>query len=256
MDIPFDDLPRPLLFVDLGTNGEMALVRGRGEDARIAVCSTAAGPVFEGAGVRFGMPAGPGAISEVYIQTRGTYRSGADVRCRVINGGTARGICGSGILEAVSEMARNHIIDSTGLLSEPWFTDGMNISGDVRIYQEDIRAVQLAKAAIRAGTESLPLSCGMRCTDAAIVLVAGAFGRAVSFSRLAPLGMFNKAILGRCRAVGNTSLQGAVRLAAKIACGHKKEAMSRIRLIADRSEEVILADRQDFKALYMSMMNF
>ena len=251
MGIPFDDLPRPLLFVDLGTNGEMAIVRGRGENVRISVCSTAAGPVFEGAGVRFGMPAGSGAISEVFIQTKG-----ADARCRVIGGTEPVGICGSGILEAVSEMARNHIIDSTGLLSEPWFSGGMRIAGDVKIYQEDIRAVQLAKAAIRAGTESLPLSCGMRSTDAAVVLVAGAFGRAINFSRLVPLGMFNKALTGRCRAVGNTSLQGAVRLAAEIVCNRKKEAMNRIRLIADRSEEVILADRQDFKALYMSMMNF
>ncbi len=252
LGIPFDDLPRPLLFADIGTNGEMAVVTGRGEEAKIKVCSTAAGPVFEGAGIRSGMPAGKGAISEVFIRSGLT----PDIRCRVIGGGEPEGICGSGILEAVSELARTHMIDRTGLLSEPWFTDGLRLAGDVYIYQDDIRAVQLAKAAIRAGTETLPLSCGMRAQDVAQVVVAGAFGTALDMSRLSHLGMFNETLAGRCRMAGNTSLAGAVKLASEIALGRKKEAMSRIRLIAERSEEISLADRQDFKALYMSMMGF
>ena len=249
LGIPFDDLPRPLLFADIGTNGEMAVVTGRGEDAEIKVCSTAAGPVFEGAGIRSGMPAGKGAISEVYIRP-------PEIRCRVIGGGEPSGICGSGILEAVSELARTHMIDRTGLLSEPWFTDGLKLAGDVRIYQEDIRAVQLAKAAVRAGTETLPLSCGIRAQDVAQLVIAGAFGTALNMSRLSHLGMFNEALLGRCRIAGNTSLAGAVKFASDIAQGRKKEAMSRIRLIAERSVEISLADRQDFKALYMSVMGF
>ncbi|MCR4764190.1 MAG: ASKHA domain-containing protein, partial [Lachnospiraceae bacterium] len=123
------------LFLDLGTNGEMALITpddrtDRAGNTRIRVCSTAAGPVFEGAGIRDGMRGTPGAIAEVVL-VPGAGRdpaSAVQTRCRTIDNAPAVGICGSGVLEAVSELARLHLIDKDGLLSEPWFTEGFPLA--------------------------------------------------------------------------------------------------------------------------------
>lgn len=256
------------LFLDLGTNGEMALITpddrtDRAGNTRIRVCSTAAGPVFEGAGIRDGMRGTSGAIAEVVL-VPGAGRDPApavQTRCRTIDNAPAVGICGSGVLEAVSELIRLHLIDKDGLLSEPWFTEGFPLARRadgtwIRLYQEDIRAVQLAKAAIRAGMETLPLACGIPARTIDRVLVAGAFGRALSFSRLAPLGLFPPELIARCRTVGNTSLKGAARTAAELLQGSEQHARAAFSSICDNAGDIPLAGRQDFEACYINMMGF
>ena len=171
-----------------------------------------------------------------------------------------------------------HIIDENGLLSDPWYAEGFPLAqgainahpqgrpvsqpgaGDnpagIRIYQDDIRAVQLAKAAIRAGAETLPLACGFTSRDIDNVLVAGAFGAALNFSRLEPIGLLPPGLLARCRSVGNTSLKGAVKAATMLLTGHKEHLMDDLSHITSVSSEVPLAGRQDFEACYLSMMGF
>ena len=156
----------PALFIDIGTNGEMALLL----DGRIVATSTAAGPCFEGMTISSGMRAGPGAIEHVSF--------GEELSLEIIGGGPARGICGSGLLDLVSELIRTGLVNSRGRLqgressevSERYkghlfekngkrhfkLTDGVSIS------QEDIRQVQLAKAAIRAGVEILLDECNLK----------------------------------------------------------------------------------------------
>ncbi|MCR5093134.1 MAG: ASKHA domain-containing protein [Lachnospiraceae bacterium] len=254
---------RTILFIDLGTNGEMALISGD----RITVCSTAAGPVFEGAGIRDGMRGGPGAIERVVLVPVAGGMSGsekaapAQARCRVIGGEMPAGICGSGVLEAVSELARLRLIDRDGLLEEPWFSEGFPLAKreddtDIRLYQEDIRAVQLAKAAIRAGMQTLLTSQGLARDAADEVLVAGAFGGALTFSRLGPLGMFPEELLSMAVAVGNTSLRGAAKVAAACLSDQDGQVLAELDRICSAAAELRLAGRQDFEALYLNALTF
>ncbi len=274
------------LFLDLGTNGEMALIRhGEGGGGlQISVCSTAAGPVFEGAGIQCGCRGVPGAISGVVVVPSSDASAGYGgeyvARCRTIGQAPPVGICGSGVLEAVAELARYHIIDENGLLSDPWFREGFLLAerdpqraltakeagslpdqrdtapSEIRLYQEDVRAVQLAKAAIRAGAETLPLSCGMTARAIDSVLVAGAFGTALNFSRLEPLGLLPPGLTGSCRSVGNTSLKGAVKAAVTLLAGRWEALLDDLAWITSAATEIPLAGRQDFEACFLSMMGF
>jgi uncharacterized 2Fe-2S/4Fe-4S cluster protein (DUF4445 family) len=171
------------------------------------------------------------------------------------------GICGSGVLEAVSELARLRLIDRDGLLEEPWFSEGFPLAKreddtDIRLYQEDIRAVQLAKAAIRAGMQTLLTSQGLARDAADEVLVAGAFGGALTFSRLGPLGMFPEELLSMAVAVGNTSLRGAAKVAAACLSDQDGQVLAELDRICSAAAELRLAGRQDFEALYLNALTF
>ncbi|MCR4762172.1 MAG: ASKHA domain-containing protein [Lachnospiraceae bacterium] len=246
-----------VLFMDLGTNGEMALIRQQEGRRTITVCSTAAGPVFEGAGIRCGMRGEEGAICSVVLVPAGEGESRVTARCRTIKDAPAAGICGSGVLEAVSELVRMRMIDRDGLLAEPWFSKGFPLAGDeIRIYPEDVRAVQLAKAAIRAGAETLPLACGIPAADIGEILIAGAFGGALPLSRLRPLAMIPPVLTGRCRTVGNSALAGTGRVLNELLNDREDEAFAALDRICSDGAELPLAGRQDFKACYLAMMGF
>ena len=121
------------LLADIGTNGEMALAK----DGKLLCCSTAAGPAFEGAGLSCGMPAAPGAV-------RAVWREGDAIRFETVQDQPARGVCGSGILDALAVMLETEAIDDSGFLEEDFAIGG---SG-VQIDQRDVRQIQLAKSAI------------------------------------------------------------------------------------------------------------
>lgn len=171
------------LFLDIGTNGEMVLGNREG----FFVTSAAAGPVFEGNGISCGMPGIAGAISHVWVLSESEQRftsmneerefklhvpkkgwlkeqelkeyvpkKGWLVKYQVIEDESAVGMCGSAVIDAVSELCRKKIIDENGTLSELWFTEGFPIAGEkIRLTQKDIREIQMGKAAIRAGIELL-----------------------------------------------------------------------------------------------------
>lgn len=241
--VEFMKKEKPCLFLDLGTNGEMAL--GNGD--RLLVTSTAAGPAFEGGNISCGVGSIPGAICHVKIEDK--------VKVETIGGAAPVGICGTGVVETVAELIKAEEMDETGLLEEDYFEDGYllarTLDGEpVSFTQKDIREIQLAKAAIRAGLETLLVRFGISYEDVGEVYVAGGFGYKLDLKKAVEIGMLPEELLDRTEAVGNTSLQGA----AYLALGQCK--LEEAELIARSAEEISLANDKDFQEFYMEYMLF
>lgn len=200
----------PKLLVDIGTNGEMALAA----NGMLWCCSTAAGPAFEGAGIYQGMPARTGAVYQVKIHSNG-------IICLVLGGGTATGICGSGLLDAVSVMCEAGIIDETGMICEDGhdFTDNITeINGQpafrlpetqVILTQQDIRAVQLAKSAVCAGILTLIKEAGYTHADIKELVIAGGFGSNINVKSAERIGLIPPGFANKAHAIGNAAGSGA-----------------------------------------------
>lgn len=203
------------LLMDIGTNGELVL---GGKDGLIS-CSVACGPAFEGAEISCGMRSVPGAISAVrFAQGEFWYV--------VIGGGYPKGICGTGIVDALAEMLRSGVVDGTGRLLEPdelpkglRETVSINKKGNlsftvapgVKLRAADIRKLQLAKAAVRAGVELLMKRAGATAQDIDEVYLAGGFGTRLNIQSAAAIGLIPPELADKTRAVGNASLDGAHR---------------------------------------------
>ena len=181
--------------IDLGTNGEIVV----GNRDRIFCCSTAAGPAFEGAGISRGMRASTGAISEVAVfEDR--------LSCSVIGHVPARGICGSGLVDAVAGMLDLAMIGTDGLIFGG--SDSVMVCPPIELTQLDVRQLQLAKGAIAAGVRILLKEMGISKNDVAAVYLAGAFGNYVnseSARRIGLLSFHDDQIIP----AGNTALRGA-----------------------------------------------
>lgn len=235
------------LMMDLGTNGEMAFWDGE----KLFVTSTAAGPVFEGCGISCGIPAVPGAINEVSIRKENDAFS---ARYNTIKGDKPKGLCGSGVLEAVSELVRNNIVDKTGLLTEEYFEKGFSITedGNIRITQEDIRNVQLAKAALFVAQNEL-----IKDKEPEYIFISGGYGMGLSTGKIKQLKMFpweKKLTL----ASGNTALQGAFVYLINALRGavEEKKADDELETIVKMAEVVELTNNSDFAENYVEAMNF
>jgi uncharacterized 2Fe-2S/4Fe-4S cluster protein (DUF4445 family) len=210
----FDALTGTALLIDIGTNGELALTDGN----RIAVCATAAGPAFEGANISCGMRAVNGAI-ERFILDDGR------LRYSVIGDGEAKGVCGSGLIELIALLCRSGTVDETGCLcTEGSLSKRVVQAGDGKpaflvavrenkspllLTQKDIRELQLAKAAMRAGAETLFDALSIRPEQVERVLLAGAFGTHLSAEALFGIGLLPRAISGHVQSVGNAAGEGA-----------------------------------------------
>lgn len=207
---------RTRLAIDLGTNTEIAL-QARG---RIRSCSTACGPAFEGAHIKFGMRAAPGAIERVKIDGKS-----GQVRIATIGGKPPVGICGSGILDAVAELLKAGWLNERGRLNAvaPAIRPGENGLGrevvlaegspdggrEVVLTQHDLGEIQLAKGAIRAGINILMEEMNVRPQDIDEVIIAGAFGTYLDPFNAVRLGLFPPVPLSRFRQVGNAAGVGA-----------------------------------------------
>lgn len=241
------------LLVDLGTNGEMVL----GNCDGLYMTSTAAGPALEGGNIQYGMPGISGAISDV------TVRRGFS-RVETIDGEPARGICGSGVIAACSEMLRDGIIDRHGHLSEAYGEEGFPLYRrtqweEVRFTQEDIRQVQLAKSAIRTGIELLQKAMGVTYDAVQHIYVAGGLGHALSVEKALTIGLLPREYVGRIHVVGNTSLEGAKKYARMYREGEAavQSTRERMRQIAAlRQNEVVLANQSEFMELFLKYMEF
>lgn len=187
----------PALLADVGTNGEMALL----SDGTIYCCATAAGPAFEGVGISCGSGAVPGAIDAVTA-------SGGALRVRVIGGGKARSLCGSGLLDAVAALRRLERVEDSGFMEE----DALPLAPDVTLLRRDIRAFQLAKSAICAGAETLLHTAGLRASEVKTVWLAGGFGCRLSPESAGAVGMLPLPLIPSVRAVGNAAAAGAALL--------------------------------------------
>jgi len=201
------------LFVDIGTNGEMVL----SVNGQLTATSTAAGPAFEGMNITCGMRASRGAIELVSL-------SGDDIEIRTIANAPPIGLCGSGLLDVVGELAANGGVDKNGrfqtsskppdfawkdkfdlLEDKPVF----RIAGPVYLSQKDVRQVQLAKAAVRAGIEIMLRANNLTAHLVDRVLIAGSFGFHLRTVSLINLGLLPREFNDRVEYVGNTSKSGA-----------------------------------------------
>jgi uncharacterized 2Fe-2S/4Fe-4S cluster protein (DUF4445 family) len=180
--------------IDLGTNGEVVVGRG----GHLLCTSTAAGPAFEGARIAMGMRAATGAIDAVEL------REGA-LSCRVIGGGAARGICGSGLVDAVAAGLELGAIAPGGRLAS-----AMGLADGVTLSPQDVRELQLAKGAIAAGLRMLAARFGAKPGEITRLYLAGAFGNSIARTGARRIGLLR---LDEDRIVpaGNTALQGAKR---------------------------------------------
>lgn len=195
------------LMIDIGTNGEMVL----GSQRRSVTCSTAAGPAFEGAKIRFGMRGADGAIDHVFAREDGT------IGYSVVGGGEAVGICGSGLLDAVAVLLELGVVDETGRFDPDGpaalgLVDGKPayyFNDTVCLTQSDIREVQLAKAAIAAGIRLLCDRLSVTIPDIEQVLIAGAFGNYMSPDSACAIGLLPKILREKIIPVGNAAGEGA-----------------------------------------------
>ena len=224
----------PELLADIGTNGEIVLNQGR----ELFCCSTAAGPAFEGAGLSCGMPGKEGAIFRV------EWKDG-HLESSVIGGGPAKGICGSGVVDAVSCLLQSGWLDETGFLEE----DAVLAEG-VELLQEDIRKIQLAKGAISAGIRTMLHRAGLPVERLAKVLVAGGFGSSLNMKNAISIGLLPDMEKERVVICGNAALNGAADL---LLDGSRRNAAEEL---ARRTVTVALAADEYFKNSYMEGMLF
>jgi uncharacterized 2Fe-2S/4Fe-4S cluster protein (DUF4445 family) len=221
---------RTRLVIDIGTNTEISLLTAD----RIASCSCASGPAFEGAHVGCGMRAVAGAIERVRVV-------GGDVRCQTIGGKPAIGICGSGVLDAVAQLAAHGALDRHGgfrrghplvssrgedrvLVLAPAAVTGHN--RELVLTRRDVTEIQLAKAAIRTGIELLLARTGIAGDTIDEVIVAGAFGSYLDLSSARRIGMLPDLPAGRFRQVGNAAGAGARQLLVSTARRRACEALA------------------------------
>ncbi len=231
---------RAVLFLDIGTNGEIVL----SANGKAYACAAAAGPAFEGARISQGMRAVPGAISRVSVDEKGELAVGV-----IGDGLPAKGLCGTGLLDAVAALARLGVIDETGQLSNN--AAAVRLTESVSLTQKDVRELQLAKGAIAAGVRVLLEIAGLRAEDVGSVLLAGGFGNylapeSVLATGLLPQGIRPEAI----RPVGNAALAGTRLYLLSDACRRKAEA-ARAAIIP-----VELSGRDDFAAAFAEEMLF
>ncbi|MEJ2698630.1 MAG: ASKHA domain-containing protein [Desulfuromonadales bacterium] len=205
-------------FVDIGTNGEMAVL----SDSGWHVTSVAAGPAFDGGEISCGLPVGPGAVESVRM-------AGDSLRLGVIGGGPPRGLCGSGLAEAVAAALEGGLVDARGRIVEPAevatnlarYIAETPTGNALRLYrdaaveillsQEDIRSFQLAKGAVRAGVECLLQRAGLEASRVGQVVVTGAFGFSLSPEALKKVAMLPSNMVDKVRFVPGGALAGVSR---------------------------------------------
>lgn len=188
------------LMVDIGTNGELVL----GNRERMIACATAAGPALEGASIRFGMYAAPGAIDHVRVEN-------GKICCSVIGGGKATGICGSGLVDAVSAALELGLLNKRGRIQNEERI--IPLRDDIYLTQEDIRQFQMAKGAIHAGILLLAKQLHISLADISQVLLAGAFGTHINPHSACRTGLLPEELEGKIIPVGNAAGAGAKMLA-------------------------------------------
>lgn len=226
------------LLVDIGTNGETVL----GCKSRLLACSTAAGPALEGANISCGMGCEEGAIKGVSLS------EGGDLHFDIQSGGRARGICGSGLLDAVACYLQKGRINRRGLISSN--DEGLSLCDGLSLSQEDIRNFQTAKGAIAAGIHMLAEEYGIELKDIGTVYLAGAFGSNMRAESAVLTGLLPRELEGRIIGLGNAAGEGARRLV------YKNEAVRECNELANRIEHIELSSLSGFAKSFARNMYF
>lgn len=238
-------LNHPLLLADIGTNTEIALYLPPTATTpeRILCTSAAAGPAFEAANISCGMSSVEGAIDK--IEDKGI------LICRVIGGGVAKGICGSGLISAGATLYKNNYIDKSGVIQKSIskLGDGIaciQLTPAVYLSQTDIRNMQLAKSAVFTGLSymlersfALPVLC-----------LAGGFGSHIDMEDACDIGLIPKSLENRCVHLGNAALAGASALLFSKALRKKAQELTK------KSFQINLAAVPDFQQRYLRSIDF
>ena len=186
-----------VLFLDLGTTGELVLKTERGMTAT----STAAGPAFEGMSISCGLSAQPGAIDKAFLTPD------RSIAIETIGRESARGICGTGLVDLIAAFIHRGDLSIQGRIQNP--EKRLLVTSQIFLTQQDVREIQLAMAAVKAGIHMLLAAEWMSVHDLDEVLVAGAFGAFLNVGNSVSIGLLPRLPPGRVRFVGNTSLEGA-----------------------------------------------
>ena len=241
------------LFMDIGTNGEIVI--GNNEWLMTAACS--AGPCFEGSGIRCGMRATAGAIEAIKINAQTL-----EPEISVIGGGKPMGICGLGMIDAVSEMFLTKIVDLKGKFilgktdrvrsgeegPEYVFFRGDAHHRDIVLTEADIENLLRSKAAIYAGVSTLLGEAGFTIDTIERIYIAGGFGNYLNIEKAIILGMLPDSPLNRFTFLGNTSITGAY------LCLLSEELRNEAEEIASRMTYVELSVSRSFMDEYMSAL--
>jgi uncharacterized 2Fe-2S/4Fe-4S cluster protein (DUF4445 family) len=205
------------LFIDVGTNGEIVL----GNKEFLVTCACSAGPAFEGGGVTYGMRATEGAIEEVWVSS-----SSCEPTYRVIGGGLAAGVCGSGLISLIAELFLAGVIDKGGninmSLSTPRVRNGDHgpeyvvawanetVHGrDITLTRVDIDNLMRAKSAIFAGFFVLGEQVGVPLENVEQLLVGGSFGKYINVEKAIQIGLLPDLPWDHIQFLGNTAVRGA-----------------------------------------------
>lgn len=246
------------LGLDIGTNTEIVLAR----NGEMISCSCASGPAFEGAHIQQGMRAVDGAISKVNFADKGRK-----VFYETIGGKPPLGICGSGVLDAVAGLYREGVVSHNGRLDSghsrvrfngerkvPEFVlvppEESGAPGDIVITQKDVSEIQLAKAAIAAGTKVLLEEAGLEIEDIDRIIVAGAFGTHLNLESAVKIGMLPDLPLEHYQQVGNAAGGGARMALLSL------PARERAEKIARKIKYIELAAMPQFSNSFLSLMRF
>ena len=269
------DEPGPTIYLDIGTNGEIVLKAG----GTYYCCATAAGPAFEGAEISMGMAAVDGAIDHV--------KWDGGLKLSVIGGKEPRGLCGSGLLDALAVLLETGAVDESGRLLDRKkiehgiakhiektggnslggnstggnpldgnSTGGANMfrlshgSGGVRITAQDIRKLQLAKAAIAAGIQTLLRHVGIKEEQVSALILAGGFGSFMDKCSAARIGLFPESFLPITKTVGNAAGEGA----AQALCS--ESARAALEDIRNRCRYIELSANPVFNEQFVEQMIF
>ncbi len=233
------------LFIDVGTNGEMAI----GGKEKLICVSTAAGPAFEGANITWGTGSIPGAVSSFDFHDGKTEFS-------TIGDALPVGLCGSAIVDIVAACLRTGIIDRTGrFISDETGAEGLPIaqtqSGEwIKFYQKDVREFQLAKSAIRSGIEILMREYGCGPQDIGQIYLAGGFGTRMDARNALEVGLLPPELQGKIQSIGNTSLGGTVH------CLLNGKSMQTAELLAHSATVLDLSRHPSFNDLFMEQLQF
>ena len=234
------------LFLDIGTNGEMAVFK----DGKLYTASASAGPAFEGMNITFGMRAYDGAISKFDI-----VNSIASIT--TIGQKPVKGICGTGLIDIVYGLLKNGIILADGTfakkeecmsrlrsrLCEYKGETAFMLSNDVYLTQSDIRELQLAKSAIRSGIE-------LMANGVSNIIISGAFGKNVRIKSLAGVGILPERFLNKTEVLSNTAILGAIDMYRHTEL--RKTVSDKIK----NGESVSFSDNSEFKKLFIKHLNF
>lgn len=244
---------KTVVALDIGTNTEMSLIH----DGRLSSISCPSGPALEGGHIRCGMRSGRGAIESVKI-------CGDEIRIETIDDSPPVGICGSGVLDVTAQLYLAGVVSPTGRMTkehprvrmrdgQPEFVlaDESETQGAAIVFnQRDVRAVQLAKGAIRAGIRVLLEQAGVQEEQIDQVIIAGAFGNYIDLASAVAIDMLPNLPLDRFAQIGNAAGIGAK--LALVSYPHRATAQS----IAARSHYIELAGSAHFNRSFMRAMRF